>query len=107
MDEKDPSTYSWLTYGWVIGLSSLAGIVSFYGKLNNGTVKVFNVTQFIGEIATSGLVGLITFFLCEFAHFNPLLTAALIGISGHMGSRAILVLENILEKRVEKYNDKV
>jgi hypothetical protein len=99
MIDKDPSTYSWFTYAWVVGLSSWAGVVSFYRKMNNGEVKIFNITQFIGEIVTSGLVGVITFFLCEYAGFSQLLTAALVGISGHMGSRAIMLMEKVAESK--------
>jgi hypothetical protein len=42
----------------------------------------------------------ITFWLCEAAQFNPLVTAALVGISGHMGSQAIYQLERWAQKRL-------
>ncbi len=44
--------------------------------------------------------GLITFWLCEAAQFNPLVTAALVGISGHMGSQAIYQLERWAQTRL-------
>lgn len=102
MIDKDPSTYSALTYAWVIGLSTWAGIVSFLRKMRAGEVKIFNITQFIGEIVTSGFVGVMTFFLCEYAGFSQLLTAALVGISGHMGSRAIMLMESLAEQKINK-----
>ena len=46
--------------------------------------------------------GLITFWLCEAAQFNPLVTAALVGISGHMGSQAIYQLERWAQTRLGK-----
>lgn len=88
-----PFDYSVLTYLWVMGLSALGGIVSFMGKLKSGAARAFNLTEFIGELFTSGFAGLLTFWLCEAARINPLLSAVLIGISGHMGSRAIFAIE--------------
>ena len=58
--------------------------------------------ELIGEIATSAFAGLITFWLCEAAQFNPLVTAALVGISGHMGSQAIYQLERWAQSRLGK-----
>ncbi|WP_236640481.1 phage holin family protein, partial [Tepidimonas charontis] len=58
-----------------------------------------NLFELIGELATSAFAGLITFWLCEAAQFKPLITAALVGISGHMGSRAIFQLERWAQAR--------
>lgn len=93
MPEKDPTSYSMLTYAWVIGLSMTGGLVSFMRKVKAKGVRIFNVTEFIGEIFTSGFTGLLTFWLCEAGSIDPLVSAALIGISGHMGSRALLQIE--------------
>lgn len=100
MPEKDPLTYSLITYLWVTGLASWGGVVSFYRKLKTGETRAFNVVELIGEIATSAFAGLITFWLCEAAEFNPLVSAALVGISGHMGSQAIYQLERWAQKRL-------
>lgn len=105
MPEKDPLNYSVLTYAWVISLSSWGGIVSFYRKMQSGRVRPFNLTEFVGEIVTSGLTGIITFFLCEHGGIDPLLTAALVGVSGHMGSRALSQLEYFLMKRAGIQDD--
>lgn len=88
-----PFDYSILTYLWVMALAGLGGVVSFYGKLKSGAVRAFNFTEFVGELFTSGFAGLLTFWLCESANLDKLLSAVLIGISGHMGSRAIFAIE--------------
>lgn len=93
MLDKDPSTYPLITYLWVIALASWGGAVSFINKVKTGDARAFNVVELIGEIVTSGFVGVLTFWLCEAANFNPLITAALVGISGHMGSRAMFQFE--------------
>ena len=97
--EKDPTSYSLLTYLWVFGLSSLGGVVSFLNKIKKGHARAFNIAEFMGEIATSAFAGVITFWLCENSGISPLMTAALVGVSGHMGSRAILLFEEWLAKK--------
>lgn len=101
MPEKDPTNYSLLTYFWVIGLSILGGVANFAAKIANDHTRIFRVTEFLGEIVVSGFAGLITFWLCEASGINPLITAALVGISGHMGSRAIFRFEKWVEKRID------
>jgi hypothetical protein len=100
MPEKDPFNYSLITYAWVIFLAVWGGVVSFYRKMRTGAVRAFNVTELVGEIVTAGFVGVITFWLCEASGFHPLITAAFVGISGHMGSRGIFALEQLLGNRL-------
>lgn len=100
MPEKDPLNYSLVTYAWVVMWSVWGGMVSFYNKLKAGHVRAFNITELLGELCTSGFVGVITFWLCEQAEIQPLMSAALIGISGHMGSRALFMLEKFLSKKI-------
>lgn len=73
--------------------------MNFVRKLQQGHVRAFNFVEFIGEIVTSAFAGVITFWLCENAHMSPLLTAAFVGVSGHMGSRAIFMAENWLKTK--------
>jgi hypothetical protein len=99
MPQKDPLTYSVITYVWVIGLSVWGGAVSWVNKIKLGHVRAFNIMELAGELITSAFAGMLTFWLSEQAAFPPLVTAALIGVSGHMGSRAILALETYLMRR--------
>jgi len=91
--------YSWLTYLWVLLLSAWGGVASFINKVRSGTVRPFNVAELIGEITISGFVGVLTFWLCESAGFNELLTAVCIGVSSHMGTRGLFRLEQFVAKR--------
>ncbi len=99
MPEKDPTTYAAITYLWVVVLSCLGGVVNFSRKVKGGHTRPFNLPEFFGEVLTSGFAGVLTFYLCEWAGVAQLLTAALVGISGHMGSRAIFLFEKWAEKR--------
>lgn len=82
-----------ITWLWVIGLSLLGGFVSFIQKLKAGHVRAWNFTEFIGELATSAFVGILTFKGCNWLKLDPSLTAALVGITSHMGSRALFMAE--------------
>lgn len=97
--EKDPTSYSLITYAWVSGLTMLGGFVSYMRKVEQRSPKAFSMMELIGEIAASAFAGILTFWLCEHADIPPLLTAALVGISGHAGSRALFVLENWLKRK--------
>lgn len=102
---KDPTTYGWLTYAWVLGLSFAGGAVSFLRKVREGQSRVYNLIELFGEIFTAGFAGLLTFWLCEAANISPLLSAVFIGVAGHMGSRAIFMLEKTLEARFPRKVD--
>lgn len=97
---KDPTSYGWLTYGWVIMLSAWGGAVSWIRKVRRGDARPWNLAELIGELAIAGFVGVLTFWLAEAAAIDPLITAALVGISGHMGSRAIFALERMFTSRL-------
>ncbi len=103
MIDKDPTTYSLLTYLWVLGISILGGVVSYGRKRRMNLIPRFSITELIGEIFTSAFAGLVTFFLCEAANLDAMLSAALIAISGHMGSRAVFLLEEGLQRRFGKF----
>ena len=98
---KSPFNYEVFTYVWVFGLSAWGGAVSFIRKMREGKARPFNVMELIGELVTSAFAGMLTFWLCEAANINPYLTAAFIGISGHMGSRAIGMMEYYFSKKFD------
>lgn len=100
MPEKDPTNYPLLTYLWVFLLASWGGLVSFMRKRRMGAARPFNFVELVGELCTSAFAGVLTFWMCEAAGIQPLFTAALVGISGHMGSRAIFHLEQFAESRL-------
>jgi len=93
MPEKDPANYPIITYVWVMALSAWGGVVGYIRKVKNGDVKQYSFMELIGEVVTSAFAGVLTFLGCESAEVAPLITAALVGISGHMGSNAIYQFE--------------
>ena len=84
-------------YAWVLGIAMLGGLAQFYRKVRMGQARAFNFAELIGELVISAFAGVITFWLCKSTGLNAWLTAAFVGISGHMGSRAIFMGEQVLE----------
>lgn len=81
------------TYAWVTAIAALGGLASFHRKVRDGEARWLNITELLGELVTSAVAGLLTYWMCRYAEINEWLAAALIGVSGHMGSRAIFMLE--------------
>jgi hypothetical protein len=96
---KDPTSYSLLTYSWVVLLSAWGGTVRFIRKVKAGDMTVKQALfTLAGEIVTSSFAGVVTFYGCEALHTEPLYTAMLVGIAGHMGGRALEPLEKVYKR---------
>ena len=109
MPHNDPSNYSLITYIWVILLSLWGGIVHHIKKVKAGVVARFSLSELVGDLFISGFIGVMTFYLCEYAGVDKMLTAFLVGISSHMGTRGLMMLEEVAAKKfgvsVPKEND--
>lgn len=92
------SVSQWLSWIWVIALSGWGGAVSYFHKVDKYSIK-FSFVKFAMEIATSAFVGVLTFLLCDAANLSWEITAAMVGVAGHMGTRALF----IIEKRYETF----
>ena len=99
---KTVADYSTLTYVWVIALSVWGGVVSWVGKVRRGEVSPMSLLELFAEVVVAGFVGMLTFWLCEAAEMAPLLTAALVGVSSHMGTRALFQLERFFASKLPK-----
>lgn len=96
------ASYPWITYVWVLGLAVWGGIVNYITKIKDGTISRFSVTELVGELVTSGFIGFLTFLMCQHTGMSDLVTGVLVGISGHMGARAITLAEKAVESWVRR-----
>jgi hypothetical protein len=99
---KDPLGYPLKTYGFMLFIAVLGGVVSYYAKVRSGEIPAASVMHLIGEITTSAFAGLVTFWVCEYLNVPQILTAPLVGVSGHLGAKAISMMEEAAKKRFDQ-----
>jgi CHASE2 domain-containing sensor protein len=104
--DRHPLDYPLQQYAFILGVALLGGLVSWYAKVRAGRLHGWNLMHLIGELATSAFAGLLAFWLCAWAGANPLVTAALVGIAGHMGARAIAVFEDWAQRKFGEQVDR-
>lgn len=85
----------YLPFLFALSLSCIGGAVSYLNKIDRESTK-FNLFRFCVEIITSGFVGIVSFMLCDAASLDWSYTAAIVAISGHMGARALFLMENAI-----------
>jgi hypothetical protein len=97
MVEKDPNTWTWGTWALATCIPIAGGIVNWYHKVKRGHTRAFNLIELIGEIFTSGFVGLMVFLGLSSLEYPIGLCAAASGVSGHMATRLLFLVETYLE----------
>lgn len=81
-----------LTYVWLLLLAVWGGTASYLGRLRKQNLP-FSIAELLGEWVISGFAGVITAYLCLWAGFDYMVTFAMAGVAGHMGGRAIALIE--------------
>lgn len=103
MNPKDPSHYAPLTYLWVMVIALWGGLTHYIHRRQTGQLIRGFWTELFFDLCYSSFSGVITFYLCQAANMDMLLTAALVGIAGHMGSRLIFGLEELFSGWFRKH----
>jgi uncharacterized membrane protein HdeD (DUF308 family) len=107
MPDKDPNNTAYIAE-WLrhfmphlstFFLSTLGGVVNHIMKLRNGKRK-FKFKELIFDLVVSIFAGLITFYFCLALGVSETMSAVLIAISGHMGTRAIAGFETIYRRAI-------
>lgn len=96
---KGPLDYTLKQYGLFLGTAVAGGLVAWFNKVRTGVLPAWSINALIGELVTAAFTGLICFWICEWAGFPQLLSAALTGIMGHMGTRGIAMFEEWASKK--------
>lgn len=103
---KDPSTYSFITYLWVALLAAWGGVIRYLNSIKDKRIPLMKVVKELSlGASTSIFVGVLTFFLCEAANFQPLWTAVCVAVSGHMGAESLNMLRGIVRRKLGALSD--
>ncbi len=84
-------------------VAMLGGFMSFYRKRKEGVARPFNIAELMGELFVSGICGLFAYWAFRGLGVNEWLTAAGVGVIGHMGSRAMFLAEKLMEGAASKW----
>lgn len=106
MPEKDPTTWSAATWLLALGMAFGGGVVNWYAKVKRGQTRAFNIVELVGEIFTSGFVGLGVFMLLAAIDQPVGICAAAAGVGGHMATRLLFSIERAIEARLDSLQKK-
>lgn len=84
-------------------VAMMGGFVAFYRKWKDGDARAFNFTELIGELFISGICGVVAYWAFNGLGVNQWLSAAGVGIVGHMGSRALFLAEQLMKRAADKW----
>jgi len=107
MPEKDPSNWEIGTWVLLLTVSALGGLSSWYQRVKAGRTRACNAVEFVGEIATSGLMGFVGFAVGIHYIESDAMAAALAGMSAHFSTRILFQAEGLLEKLAKKLGDRI
>ena len=96
---KDPLNYPLKQWLFMLALALFGGLAAWWAKVRKGELAIHNLSALIGDLSISAFAGVIAFFGCEHLNLTPLLTAAIVGMSGNMGARALALFEEIVTRR--------
>jgi hypothetical protein len=87
-----------LNYVWLIFIALWGGTANYLSRIKRDKLP-FSMIELIGEWFISGFAGVITAYMCYSLAWDFYLTAAVTGIAGHMGGRAIYLMESYFARK--------
>ena len=87
-------------YLWMVILALWGGTASYISRLKQNCGMTFSLAEWVGELTISGFAGLIMSYLCTEMHMSWYMTAVATAITGHMGGRALYLLEGLIRNRM-------
>lgn len=89
-----------IAYGWFVMMAFWGGTANYLSRRNRDKTP-FSIIELIGEWSISGFSGIITAYICIDLGLSFAFTSAAAGIAGHMGGRAVALIEQVIVKRME------
>jgi len=92
-------------YFWLVILALWGGTASYISRLKQNRGMAFSLAEWVGELTISGFAGLIMAYLCAEMHMSWYMTAVATAITGHMGGRALFMIEIFIRGRLGLNNN--
>ena len=93
-------------YIWFIVLAVWGGTANYISRIRRDKAIRFSVAELTGEWTISALAGLLTAYLCAEMEFSYYITAVAVAIAGHMGGRALYLIEDMTRRRFPGIGEK-
>jgi hypothetical protein len=104
MLDKDPTVWGLNTWLLALGMASAGGVINWLARIKKGKTRPFNIIELLGEVFTSGFIG-VGVFMAMNSFDQPIgLCAAAAGIGGHMATRLLFIIEKTLENKMNQIN---
>lgn len=84
---------------WLVLLALWGGTASYVTRIRKAGAP-FRLIELIGEWSISGFAGVITMMICNGFGYSFYMTAALTGIAGHLGGRAVYIFEQFFANKL-------
>jgi len=94
------------TYISYILIAVAGGFVSHISKLRTGEISKFRLVALIADMAVSGFAGLLIALLASSFNITGDMVYFLSGMSGHLGARAIFLMQLSLENKLKSLGSK-
>lgn len=94
-----------LGYLWFVLLAIWGGTANYIHRAQHDETREFKIVELVGEWFISGLSGLLTAYLCAEAGFSYYITAVACAVAGHMGGRAINMIEFLFKSKIPMTQD--
>lgn len=85
---------------WMFILAIWGGTVSYLTRLRQNKELTFSLAEWLGEMIISGFAGLLAAYIAMELHASWYIAAVSAGICGHMGGRALYLIELGLRRRL-------
>ena len=80
--------------------------MNWYSRIKKGRTRAFNIVELLGEVFTSGFVGMGVFMTLA-AYSHPMgVCAAAAGVGGHMATRLLFAVERVIESKIDSIGKK-
>ena len=84
---------------WIIFLSMWGGLVCGLRSKSYNKFKIYTIFSIARDLITSTFTGMLAFLLCEESKIPEIWTAAIVAMSGYMGTQALDKIVKIIQAR--------
>lgn len=94
------SPYEFIRTTWqFLALAMWGGVANYAARVKARTVAGWSIFELAGDMVISGFVGTLAYVACKEFGVSEFVTAATVGVAGHLGSRTVFIVERIIRAK--------